>query len=57
MNANPMSAILKSDFQEMKLETRVIPYFHVVFTELSISGIIFIIQDHRQGQNVNFKIE
>ena len=43
-------------FQEIKLGTSVIPHFHVIFTEQSISETILTIQGHLQGQKVNFKV-
>ena len=43
-------------FQQMKLGTSVIPHFLVILTGQSISEIILIIQDHLQGQKVNFKV-
>ena len=69
LNSNPMSASLKSIFvysrsnsrsnmifQQMKLETSVIPHFYVIVTGQSISEIILIIQGHLQGQKVNFMV-
>ena len=44
-------------FQQMKLETSVIPQLHVVLTVLSIFEVILIIWGHRQGQKVNFKVK
>ena len=44
-------------FQQMELGTSVIPHFHVILTGQSISEIILIIQDHLQGQKVNFKVK
>ena len=44
-------------FQQMKLGTSVIPHFHMIFDEQSISKIILIIQGHLQGQKVNFKVK
>ena len=44
-------------FQQMKLGTRVIPHFHVIFTGKSISEIILINKGHLQGQNVDFKVK
>ena len=39
----------------MKLGTCAIPHFHVIFTGQSISEIIWLIQGHLQGQEVNFE--
>ena len=39
-------------FQQMKLGTSVIPHFHVILTEQSISEIILINQGHLQSQKV-----
>ena len=44
-------------FQQMKLGTSVIPYFHVILTEQSISEIILFIQGDLQGPKVNFKVK
>ena len=41
----------------MKPGTSVIPHFHVILTEQSISCIIFMTQGHLQGQKVNFKVK
>ena len=69
LNSNPMSANLKSlsicvdsrsisrsnmIFQEMRLETSVIPHFYVILPVQSISETILIIQGHLQGHKVNF---
>ena len=43
-------------FQPIKVETSIIPHFHVIFTEKFITYIIFMFQGHSQGQNVNFKV-
>ena len=43
-------------FQPIKVETSVIPHFHVIFTEKFITYIIFMFQGHYQGQKVNFKV-
>ena len=43
------------NFQQMKLETNVIPDFHVILTRQSISKIILFIQGYLQGQYINFK--
>ena len=42
-------------FQPIKVETSVIPHFHVIFTEKFISYTILMLQGHSQGQKVNFK--
>ena len=45
-------------FQQMKFLGRsVIPHFLVILPGQSISEIILIIQDHLQGQKVNFKVK
>ena len=41
----------------MKLGTSVIPNFHVIVTEQSISEIILFIQGDIQGQKVYFKVK
>ena len=38
-------------FQKIKIETSVIPLFHVILTGESISYITFMIQDHPQRSN------
>ena len=44
-------------FQQMKLGTSVvIPHFYVILTGQSIFEIISSIQDHLQGQKVNFDV-
>ena len=43
-------------FQPIKVETSVIPHFHVIFTEKFISYTILMFQGHLQGQKVNFKV-
>ena len=43
-------------FQPIKVETSVIPHFHVIFTEKFITYIIFMFQCHSQGQKVNLKV-
>ena len=43
-------------FQPIKVETSVIPHFHVIFTEKFFTYIIFMFQGHSQGQKVNFKV-
>ena len=40
------------NFQQMKLGTSVIPHFHVIFTEQSISEISLFIQGRLQGQKL-----
>ena len=42
--------------QQMKLGTSVIPHCQVILTGQSISGIIFMIQGHFQGQKVNLRV-
>ena len=42
-------------FQQMKLDTNVIPPFHVIFTRQFISCIIFMTQGHLQGHKVKFQ--
>ena len=42
--------------QPIKVETSVIPHFHVIFIEKCITYIIFMFQGHSQGQQVNFKV-
>ena len=37
-------------FQPIKVETSVIPHFHVIFTEKFITYIIFMFQGQFQGQ-------
>ena len=44
-------------FQQMKLETSIIPHFLVILTGKSISEIILIIEGHLQCQKVNFKVK
>ena len=41
----------------MILGTSVIPHFQGIFTEQSISEIIWFIKDYLQGQKVNFKVQ
>ena len=42
---------------KIELQTRVIPLFHLIFTEKNIFGIILMIEVHLQGQKVNFKVK
>ena len=44
-----MNLFMNMIFPQMKLETIVIPHFHVNLTGQSISEIILIIQGHLQG--------
>ena len=44
-------------FQQMKLGTNVIPNFHVLLTEQSISEIILIIEGNLQDKMVKFKVK
>ena len=44
-------------FQQMKLETSLIPHFPVVLTGQSNSNFFLNIQGHLHGQKVNFKIK
>ena len=44
-------------FQPIKVETSVIPHFHVIFTEKFIYYTILMLQGHSQGQKVNFKVK
>ena len=48
---------MKHIFFLIKLQTSVIPLFHLILTEKIISGIILMIQIHLQGQKVNFKVK
>ena len=42
-------------FQQIKVETSVIPHFRVIFTEKFISYIIFMFQGHSQGHKGQFR--
>ena len=42
---------------KIKLQTSVIPLFHLIMTEKIIFGIILMIEVHFQGQKVNFKVK
>ena len=44
-------------FQQMQLRTSVISLFRVILTGQSISKIILNIQDHLQGQKINFMVK
>ena len=44
-------------FQQIKLGTSVIPHIYVILTGPSVSCIIFMTQDHLQGQNLTFKVK
>ena len=48
---------VKRQFQGKILGTSVIPHFHMILTEQSISEIILIIQGHLQGQKLNFIVK
>ena len=45
----------KYDFQQIKLETSVIPLFRVILSEKPFSGNILVILDYPLAQKVNFK--
>ena len=47
----------KYDFQEIKLDTSVIPLFRVILPEISFSDNILVILDDLLGQKVNFKVK
>ena len=49
--------ISRSNSQQIRPGTSVIPHFHVSLTGQSISCIMFMTLGHIQGQKVNFKIK
>ena len=44
-------------FQQIKVETTVIPHFCVILTAKFISGTNFVIWSHPQRQKANFKVK
>ena len=52
-----MSGKRKHNFKQIKQEKRVIPFFRVILSEKSFSGIFLLILDDPLAQKVNCKVK